>query len=202
MKLAARRRVLAQAASGKPCIVVATHAAFSKTFQAPNLALAVIDEQHRFGVEQRESLNAKGSTAPHLLVMTATPIPRTAAMTWFGDLDISWLTELPGGPQADPHIRRARSERPVMAEMFGLIRKRIDAGERAYVVCRASTPTRRMPTMRAVQAMRKSVPHSTPHTIWARTTNSANSGRRCIPSRKSRNACDRCRNSPASASPR
>ena len=97
MKLAARRRVLAQAASGKPCIVVATHAAFSKTFQAPNLALAVIDEQHRFGVEQRESLNAKGSTAPHLLVMTATPIPRTAAMTWFGDLDISWLTELPGG---------------------------------------------------------------------------------------------------------
>ncbi len=59
MKLAARRRVLAAAASGKPCIVVATHAAFFKSFQAPNLALAVIDEQHRFGVEQRESLNSK-----------------------------------------------------------------------------------------------------------------------------------------------
>ncbi len=59
----------------------------------------MIDEQHRFGVEQRESLNAKtdDGTTPHLLVMTATPIPRTAAMTWFGDLDISWLTELPGG---------------------------------------------------------------------------------------------------------
>ena len=97
MKLAARRKALAAAASGEPGIIVATHAAFSKTFQAPHLALVVIDEQHRFGVEQRESLNAKtdDGTTPHLLVMTATPIPRTAAMTWFGDLDISWLTELP-----------------------------------------------------------------------------------------------------------
>lgn len=135
MKLAARRRVLAQAASGKPCIVVATHAAFSKTFQAPNLALAVIDEQHRFGVEQRESLNAKGSTAPHLLVMTATPIPRTAAMTWFGDLDISWLTELPGGRKPIRTFVVPEANGPLMAEMFGLIRKRINAGERAYVVC-------------------------------------------------------------------
>ena len=135
MRLAVRRRVLAAAASGKPCIVVATHAAFSKTFQAPNLALAVIDEQHRFGVEQRESLNAKGSTAPHLLVMTATPIPRTAAMTWFGDLDISWLTELPGGRKPIRTFVVPEANGPLMAEMFGLIRKRIDAGERAYVVC-------------------------------------------------------------------
>ena len=115
--------------------MVATHAAFSKTFQAPNLALAVIDEQHRFGVEQRESLNAKGSTAPHLLVMTATPIPRTAAMTWFGDLDISWLTELPGGRKPIRTFVVPEANGPLMAEMFGLIRKRIDAGERAYVVC-------------------------------------------------------------------
>ena len=135
MRLAVRRRVLAAAASGKPCIVVATHAAFSKTFQAPNLALAVIDEQHRFGVEQRESLNGKGSTAPHLLVMTATPIPRTAAMTWFGDLDISWLTELPGGRKPIRTFVVPEANGPLMAEMFGLIRKRIDAGERAYVVC-------------------------------------------------------------------
>lgn len=137
MKLAARRRALATAASGEPCIVVATHAAFPKTFQAPNLALAVIDEQHRFGVEQRESLRGKALSgkAPHLLIMTATPIPRTAAMTWFGDLDISWLTELPGGrkpirtfviPEADGHL---------MGSMFAHIRQRIDAGERAYVVC-------------------------------------------------------------------
>lgn len=135
MRLAVRRRVLAAAASGKPCIVVATHAAFSKTFQAPNLALAVIDEQHRFGVEQRESLNAKGSTAPHLLVMTATPIPRTAAMTWFGDLDISWLTELPGGRKPIRTFVVPEENGSLMAEMFGLIRHRIDAGERAYVVC-------------------------------------------------------------------
>ena len=105
MKLAARRKALAAAASGEPGIIVATHAAFSKTFQAPHLALVVIDEQHRFGVEQRESLNAKtdDGTTPHLLVMTATPIPRTAAMTWFGDLDISWLTELPAADQTDSY---------------------------------------------------------------------------------------------------
>lgn len=106
MKLAARRRALALAASGDPCIIVATHAAFSKTFQAPNLALVVIDEQHRFGVEQRESLRTKNDVVPHLLVMTATPIPRTAAMTWFGDLDISWLTELRAGA-SHPHVHRA-----------------------------------------------------------------------------------------------
>ena len=135
MRLAERRRVLAAAASGMPCIVVATHAAFSKSFQAPNLTLAVIDEQHRFGVEQRESLNSKGSTAPHLLVMTATPIPRTAAMTWFGDLDISALTELPGGRKPIRTFVVPESNASLMGEMFALIRKRIDAGERAYVVC-------------------------------------------------------------------
>lgn len=135
MRLAERRRVLAAAASGMPCIVVATHAAFSKSFQAPNLTLAVIDEQHRFGVEQRESLNSKGATAPHLLVMTATPIPRTAAMTWFGDLDISALTELPGGRKPIRTFVVPESNASLMSEMFALIRKRIDAGERAYVVC-------------------------------------------------------------------
>lgn len=135
MRLAERRRILAAAASGMPCIVVATHAAFSKSFQAPNLTLAVIDEQHRFGVEQRESLNSKGATAPHLLVMTATPIPRTAAMTWFGDLDISSLTELPGGRKPIRTFVVPESNASLMSEMFALIRKRIDAGELAYVVC-------------------------------------------------------------------
>ena len=135
MRLAERRRVLAAAASGMPCIVVATHAAFSKSFQAPNLTLVVIDEQHRFGVEQRESLNSRGSTAPHLLVMTATPIPRTAAMTWFGDLDISALTELPGGRKPIRTFVVPEDNASLMGEMFALIRKRIDAGERAYVVC-------------------------------------------------------------------
>ena len=137
MKLAARRRALATAASGEPCIVVATHAAFSKTFQAPNLALAVIDEQHRFGVEQRESLRGKALSgkAPHLLIMTATPIPRTAAMTWFGDLDILWLTELPGGRKPIRTFVVPETDGPLMGSMFAHIRRRIDAGERAYVVC-------------------------------------------------------------------
>lgn len=135
MKLAARRKVLAAAASGEPCIVVATHAAFSKTFQAPNLALAVIDEQHRFGVEQRETLRAKSERDPHLLVMTATPIPRTAAMTWFGDLDISWLTELPGGRKPIRTVVIPEDNARVMADMFWHIRRRIDAGERAYIIC-------------------------------------------------------------------
>lgn len=137
MRLAARRKALAAAASGTPGIIVATHAAFSKTFQAPNLALVVIDEQHRFGVEQRESLNAKSTdgTAPHLLVMTATPIPRTAAMTWFGDLDISWLTELPGGRKPIRTVVVDESDAHTMGRMFSHIRARIDAGERAYIVC-------------------------------------------------------------------
>lgn len=137
MKLAARRKALAAAASGEPGIIVATHAAFSKTFQAPHLALVVIDEQHRFGVEQRESLNAKtdDGTTPHLLVMTATPIPRTAAMTWFGDLDISWLTELPGGRKPIRTVVVNEADAATMGRMFAHIRARIDAGERAYIVC-------------------------------------------------------------------
>ncbi|AUD96056.1 ATP-dependent DNA helicase recG [Bifidobacterium breve] len=137
MKLAARRKALAAAASGEPGIIVATHAAFSKTFQAPHLALVVIDEQHRFGVKQRESLNAKtdDGTTPHLLVMTATPIPRTAAMTWFGDLDISWLTELPGGRKPIRTVVVNEADAGTMGRMFAHIRARVDAGERAYIVC-------------------------------------------------------------------
>lgn len=137
MKLAARRKALAAASSGEPGIIVATHAAFSKTFQAPHLALVVIDEQHRFGVEQRESLNAKtdDGTTPHLLVMTATPIPRTAAMTWFGNLDISWLTELPGGRKPIRTVVVNEADAATMGRMFAHIRARVDAGERAYIVC-------------------------------------------------------------------
>ena len=137
MKLAARRKALAAASSGEPGIIVATHAAFSKTFQSPHLALVVIDEQHRFGVEQRESLNAKtdDGTTPHLLVMTATPIPRTAAMTWFGDLDISWLTELPGGRKPIRTVVVNEADAATMGRMFAHIRARVDAGERAYIVC-------------------------------------------------------------------
>ena len=137
MKLASRRSALAKVASGKPAIIVATHAAFSASFKPTNLALVIIDEQHRFGVEQRDTLLRKisGNAVPHLLVMTATPIPRSAAMTWFGDLDASYLTELPGGRKPIRTFVINEEDSHKMASMFYHIRSRIDAGERAYVVC-------------------------------------------------------------------
>lgn len=137
MKLADRRSALAKVASGDPAIIVATHAAFSASFKPTNLALAIIDEQHRFGVEQRDSLIRKMSNNAdvHLLVMTATPIPRSAAMTWFGDLDASYLTELPGGRKPIRTFVINELDFAKMAAMFSHIRSRIDAGERAYVVC-------------------------------------------------------------------
>ena len=137
MKLADRRRALAKVASGEPSIIVATHAAFSASFKPTNLALAIIDEQHRFGVEQRDSLIRKMSNNAdvHLLVMTATPIPRSAAMTWFGDLDASYLTELPGGRKPIRTFVINELDSAKMAAMFSHIRSRIDAGERAYIVC-------------------------------------------------------------------
>lgn len=145
MRLADRRRALASVASGEPSLIVATHAAFSSTFKPTNLALVIIDEQHRFGVEQRDVLlrkmsvdphdSAEKSFTPHLLVMTATPIPRSAAMTWFGDLDASYLTELPGCRKPIRTFVVQESDANTMARMFAHIRARIDAGERAYVVC-------------------------------------------------------------------
>lgn len=137
MKLASRRSALAKVASGEPAIIVATHAAFSASFKPTNLALVIIDEQHRFGVEQRDTLLRKisGNAVPHLLVMTATPIPRSAAMTWFGDLDASYLTELPGGRKPIRTFVINEEDSHKMASMFYHIRSRIDAGERAYVVC-------------------------------------------------------------------
>ncbi|RDW98127.1 ATP-dependent DNA helicase [Gardnerella vaginalis] len=137
MKLADRRSALAKVASGEPAIIVATHAAFSASFKPTNLALAIIDEQHRFGVEQRDSLIRKMSNNAdvHLLVMTATPIPRSAAMTWFGDLDASYLTELPGGRKPIRTFVINELDFAKMAAMFSHIRSRIDAGERAYIVC-------------------------------------------------------------------
>lgn len=155
MKLAARRKALAAASSGEPGIIVATHAAFSKTFQAPHLALVVIDEQHRFGVEQRESLNAKtdDGTTPHSLVMTATPIPRTAAMTWFGDLDISWLTELPGGRKPIRTVVVNEADAATMGRMFAHIRARVDAGSGPISCARALM--RMMRGTKAVPAFRQ-----------------------------------------------
>ena len=112
---AARRANLLDAASGQAGIVVGTHALLEDTVQFADLGLVVIDEQHRFGVEQRDRLRAKADPAPHVLVMTATPIPRTIAMTVFGDLEVSTLTELPAGRAAlttHPAAGRCRCRPP------------------------------------------------------------------------------------------
>mgnify|MGYP000661113043 CR=1 FL=1 len=125
-------------ASGQVQMIVGTHAIFQEQVQFNGLALVIIDEQHRFGVHQRLALWEKGQQQgfhPHQLIMTATPIPRTAAMTWFGDLDISWLTELPGGRKPIRTFIVPEDDGRMMGSMFAHIRGRIDAGERAYVVC-------------------------------------------------------------------
>ena len=107
---AARRSALNDAVTGDAGIVVGTHALIQEHVAFHDLALVVVDEQHRFGVEQRDALREKGRTPPHLLVMTATPIPRTVAMTVFGDMETSTLRELPAGPFADPDPRRRDDE--------------------------------------------------------------------------------------------
>jgi ATP-dependent DNA helicase RecG len=97
MPIADRRKATLAAVSGQAQIVIGTHALMSESVAFYDLGLVVVDEQHRFGVEQREALRRKGSTPPHVLVLTATPIPRTVAMTVFGDLDVSTIAELPSG---------------------------------------------------------------------------------------------------------
>ncbi len=132
---AARKAALLQAASGEAGIVVGTHALLSEHVQFADLGLVVVDEQHRFGVEQRDALRAKGRVAPHLLVMTATPIPRTVAMTVFGDLEVSSLTEVPAQRAGiRTHVVPADNPR-WMERTWQRVREEVDAGHRAYVVC-------------------------------------------------------------------
>jgi ATP-dependent DNA helicase RecG len=132
---AVRRRALFQAASGEAGIVVGTHALLADQVQFADLGLVVVDEQHRFGVEQRDALRAKGAAPPHLLVMTATPIPRTVAMTVFGDLETSTLTELPEGrQQVQTHVVPA--DKPGwVARVWQRVREEVDAGHQVFVVC-------------------------------------------------------------------
>ncbi|WP_418276440.1 ATP-dependent DNA helicase RecG [Isoptericola jiangsuensis] len=132
---AARKEALLAAASGEAGIVVGTHALLGDKVQFADLGLVVVDEQHRFGVEQRDALRAKGRVAPHLLVMTATPIPRTVAMTVFGDLETSTLTEIPAGRSGiTTHVVPAGNARWT-ERVWQKIREEVDAGRRAYVVC-------------------------------------------------------------------
>jgi ATP-dependent DNA helicase RecG len=139
---ARRRRVLLDAASGATGILVGTHALLSDPVQFAELGLVVVDEQHRFGVEQRAALAAKGGEQrPHVLVMTATPIPRTVAMTVFGDLEVSTLRELPGGRAPITTHVVPETDRPhFVPRMWQRIAEEVAAGRQAYVVCPRISP--------------------------------------------------------------
>ncbi len=133
---AARKAALLDAASGAAGIVVGTHALIQEHVSFADLGLVVVDEQHRFGVEQRDALRGKAKQPPHLLVMTATPIPRTVAMTVFGDLDTSVLTELPLGRSPISTTVVPVGERPAWLERgWERIREEVAAGRQAFVVC-------------------------------------------------------------------
>ena len=132
----ARRAALAKVADGTAGIVVGTHALLYEGVDFKDLGLVVVDEQHRFGVEQRDALRAKAATPPHVLVMTATPIPRTVAMTVYGDLETSVLSQLPRGrsPIAS-HVVPALEKPAFLDRAWKRLREEVRAGHQAYVVC-------------------------------------------------------------------
>ena len=117
--------------SGEIHIIIGTHALLEDTVRFKNLGMAVIDEQHRFGVAQRAKLWAKNKQPPHILVMTATPIPRTLAMTVYGDLDVSVIDEMPPGRKLVKTTHRFDSGR---LEVFGFLKKEIEKGRQVYIV--------------------------------------------------------------------
>ena len=134
---AERRKAALRAASGQARIVVGTHALLSESTTFADLGLVVVDEQHRFGVEQRESLRAKGS-APHALVLTATPIPRTVAMTVFGDLDVSTIRTMPAGRAGIETFVAPLAERPGwFGRVWERIAEEVGNGRQAFIVCAA-----------------------------------------------------------------
>ncbi|RFU19938.1 ATP-dependent DNA helicase RecG [Geodermatophilus marinus] len=136
LKAAARREALAEVAEGRAGIVVGTHALLQETVEFADLGLVVVDEQHRFGVEQRDALRAKGSRPPHVLVMTATPIPRTVAMTVYGDLETSTLRQLPSGRGGVRSSVVPVRDRPAWLDRaWERLREEVAAGRQAYVVC-------------------------------------------------------------------
>jgi ATP-dependent DNA helicase RecG len=117
--------------SGKVSLLIGTHALLENTVQFQNLGLVVIDEQHRFGVAQRATMWKKNTTPPHILIMTATPIPRTLAMTFYGDLEVSVIDELPPGRKPITTIHRFENHR---LRLFGFMKEQIQLGRQIYVV--------------------------------------------------------------------
>lgn len=138
---AERKKALLATVSGGATIVVGTHALLSDAVSFVDLGLVVVDEQHRFGVEQRETLRRKGATPPHVLVLTATPIPRTVAMTVFGDLDISTIAELPAGRQGIETFVVPLAEKPGwVARVWQRLAEELALGRQAFVVAPAIDP--------------------------------------------------------------
>jgi ATP-dependent DNA helicase RecG len=132
---AARKEALTMAASGSAGIVIGTHALLGEKVEFKDLGLIVVDEQHRFGVEQRDALKEKAVLPPHLLVMTATPIPRTVAMTVFGDLDVSTLRELPLGRQPiTTHVVPVKEKPSFLERAWQRINEEVAQGHQAYIV--------------------------------------------------------------------
>ncbi|MBF8252451.1 MAG: ATP-dependent DNA helicase RecG, partial [Actinobacteria bacterium] len=131
----ARKEAISLAATGAAGIIIGTHALLGEKIEFADLGLIVVDEQHRFGVEQRDALKIKAQKPPHLLVMTATPIPRTVAMTVFGDLDVSTLRELPLGRQPiTTHVIPAAEKPSFLERAWERICEEVSAGHQAYVV--------------------------------------------------------------------
>jgi ATP-dependent DNA helicase RecG len=135
MSAAARRKTLLDVGVGDAGIVIGTHALLQDTVQFFDLGLVVVDEQHRFGVEQRDALRSKAATPPHVLVMTATPIPRTVAMTVYGDLEISTLTELPAGRQPISTTVVPVDQPAWVERVWERVGEEVAAGRQVYVVC-------------------------------------------------------------------
>ena len=132
---AARKEALTMASSGAAGIVIGTHALLGEKVEFKDLGLIVVDEQHRFGVEQRDALKEKAVLPPHLLVMTATPIPRTVAMTVFGDLDVSTLRELPLGRQPiTTHVVPVKEKPSFLERAWQRINEEVAQGHQAYIV--------------------------------------------------------------------
>lgn len=139
---AERRATLLAIASGASRIVVGTHALLGDKVQFADLGLVVVDEQHRFGVEQRESLRRKGSVPPHVLVLTATPIPRTVAMTVFGDLDVSTIATLPAGRiPIVSHVVPLAERRELWHRVWQRLGEELEKGRQGFVVVPAIDPT-------------------------------------------------------------
>jgi ATP-dependent DNA helicase RecG len=133
-----RKKALLRAVSGQARIVIGTHALLSDAVGFFDLGLVVVDEQHRFGVDQREALRLKGGTPPHVLVLTATPIPRTVAMTVFGDLDVSTIAELPAGRQAIESFVVPLAERPGWEpRIWQRAAEEVAKGHQVFIVCPA-----------------------------------------------------------------